>query len=447
MDVKKPIYCSLAFGSASINSYGEYIPCCNIRVYEWGMYKDRNTELSNILNQKSPKDRINAGNLRQLRRQLMKGEWPSVCYNCKEAEDAGVASMRNIWNRSLPEEIVPMVEHVDNKNIYYLDLTFSTKCNSKCMTCGPALSDFWEEEHTIIWELKDYQKEKYQRICIDDTTAQKIVEDFPNVENISFVGGEPTISEEHIRFLNLLVDSGRSKNIKLNYVTNLTGYNDEMVLLWKNFKSVFVSVSIDGYDKVNDYIRYPIKWSKCEQNVRRFLEMVRDSFNSKDPDKTEFSIGLSCTISMFNAIQSIDLFEFWFDTLTEYKTNKSTLAEHVGCFVNRVSSPIYTKVGLLSNEYRQRGIDKGKNLLDKIDNYIQQNPSNVVNKGIIDSIKLTMSWLEDEEITHPTIHANNKHLIHTSDEFRNRKLQDYIPELYEELQKVWGMYAKGPVKL
>ncbi len=428
MDVKKPIYCALAFGSVSINSHGEYIPCCNIRSDYWRRYQGKG------MPNDDPYIKINTPNLRQLRRELISGTWPKACLNCEKAEENGVESMRTIWNLSFNEKFkdgLPMIEQVSNRNIHYLDLTFSTKCNSKCMTCGPYLSDFWEEENEVIWKLKG-ENRTYRRICIDETTAEKIVRDFPNVEIISFIGGEPTISEEHIKFLNLLVDSGRSKNIKLNYVTNLTGFNDELTLLWENFKNVGLSVSIDGYGKVNEYIRYPFKWSKTETNLRMFLELCR-----KNPNK--FGIGLSCTISVFNTIQSMDLFEFWFDILNEYK-----LLQYVGCFVNRVTFPDYTRIGLLSKDYRHAGIEKGNRLLEKINNYIEQNPNDQINKGIIDSIKLTMTWLEeDEEIVDSNIYAKNKNLITESDKFRNRKMQDYIPELQHELEKMWDRYKEG----
>ncbi len=451
MDVKKPIFCGLAFGSASINSYGEYIPCCNIRTEHWNMYVHNPQIYDHGALNADPKGRINASNLRSLRKQLINGEWPKACYNCKEAEDAGVFSMRNIWNKTLTEEHnndIPMNEVVDPNQIYYLDLTFSTKCNSKCMTCGPDLSDFWQEEHEIIWSEKNYQKKTFKRICIDDDSAKKILRDFPNVRKISFIGGEPTISEEHIRFLKLLVENKRSKNIELNYVTNLTGFNDDMASLWKNFKAVFVSVSVDGYNRVNEYIRYPIKWNKCENNIRQFLKMAKESAdNSYYTDRTIFTIGLSCTVSVFNAVQCIDLFEFWFDMLTEYKTKKSSLVENVGCFANRVSWPQYIRIGLLSKEYRQSGINKGNLLLDKIKDYENNNPETKVNEGIIDSIKLVMTWLEDEEITDEKMHSTLRHLVTESDKFRNRKLKDYMPELQDELEKQWEKYARGTIQL
>ena len=435
MEVKKPIYCSLAFGSASINSYGEYIPCCGIRTNHWQMYKDGHFD-HGVLG-KDPHIRINAQNLVDLRKQLINGEWPKACGNCKEAEENGIGSMRTIWNKGLEEHVIPLVEHIDAKDIRYLDLTFGTKCNSKCMTCSAELSDFWTDEWNNIWAIRPEQQQSVKRVCIDDVTAQKLVDDFPNVTAISLIGGEPTISEEHIRFLKLLVDNGRSKNIRISYVTNLTGITDELVDIWKNFKAVHVSVSIDGYQKTNEYIRYPFKWTKIESNLRKFLSMVQESILSQDQDKTKFSIGLSCTVSLFNAIQCMDLFEFWLDTALEYKKPEGTLAHNVGCFVNRVSHPLYTLVSLLTPEYRQQGIVKGQKILDKVEKYLAEHPTEIINNGFIESVKIAIKWLEEPQTIDSTYLSQNKHFITKSDKFRNRHIKDYIPELYIELEKIW----------
>ena len=433
MEVKKPIYCSLAFGSASINSYGEYIPCCGIRTNHWKMYKDGHYD-HGVLG-KDPHIRINAHNLVDLRKQLINGEWPNACGNCKEAEENGIGSMRTIWNKGLQEHVIPLVEHVDAKDIRYLDLTFGTKCNSKCITCSVDLSDFWTEEWNKIWAIKPEQQFKHNRVCIDDTTARKLVEDFPNVTAVSLVGGEPTISEEHIEFLKLLIEKGRSKKIRLSYVTNLTGITDELIELWKQFGRVHVSVSIDGYQKTNEYIRYPFKWSKIESNLRTFLSMVKESID--DPNKTTFSIGLSCTVSLFNAIQCMDLFEFWLHLGLEYKKVGGTLAHDNGCFVNRVSHPLYALVSLLTPEYRKQGLIKGQELLNFIDNYLSEHPNETINHGLIESIKIVMRWLEEPQLIDSTYLSQGKHFITNSDKFRNRHIKDYIPELYNELEKIW----------
>lgn len=435
MEVKKPIFCALAFGSVSINAYGEYIPCCNIRTEHWKFYKDGHYDLNYLQN--DPHVKINALNLQEVRSSLINGEWPKVCTNCENAEKNNIGSMRTIWNRALAEHDIPMTENIESENVKYLDLTFSTKCNSKCMTCSNDLSDFWEDEYNVIWNVRPEQKKLVKRISINDTTTKKLVTDFKNFTHVSFIGGEPTLSEEHILFLKLLIEEGRSKDINISYVTNLTGITDELISLWKHFRKVHISVSIDGYGKVNEYIRYPFKWSKIESNLLTYIKMVHESELNNDSSKTQFSLGLSCTVSLFNAIQCIDLLEFWFKTLSRYKIPWGSLLRVAGCFVNRVTHPVYALVSLLNVEYRQIGIEKAEKLLAECNSFTKNNPEELINGGFLESIKLIISWLKEEQIINNAYLSQNKHFISESDKFRNRNLKDYIPELSEELEKIW----------
>jgi uncharacterized Fe-S cluster-containing radical SAM superfamily protein len=417
---KEPLFCALAFGSASVNSYGEYIPCCSIRTDKWKPCKQSDPKILEL----EPKDRINAPNLREVRRSLLEGEFPPACENCEIAETAGVNSMRNVWNNSLTDYDIPMEEYVDPDNIRFLDLTFSTKCNSKCMTCNADLSDFWEEEDSFIWNKKIVSR---NRVCIPDETAHKLAEQFSNVVRINFVGGEPTIAEEHVTFLRHLVAIDRSKDIVIGYVTNLTGMNTELIKLWREFKEIGGSVSIDGLGIVNEYIRYPVKWQKTDTNLRRYLQLLIN-------DRQGFMVGLSCTVSLFNAIQCVDLMEYWIDTLTEYDLHPEV---GVGIFLNRVSHPEYLTVNLLSPEYRQLGIDKAYKLLDKIDLY-NKTHAHPVDSASRQAVELLISWLSEPQIKDDAKLKKCKHFITYSDKFRKRELKDYIPELWEELEKLWN---------
>ena len=421
VDIKEPIYCSLAFGSVSINSYGEYIPCCNIRMEHFKLYQDHN--IKHLLSSE-PSDRINMGNLKKIRKDLSNGVWPLACQNCKNAEDNKVASMRTIWNNELPS--TPIAEVMDPLDVRYLDLTFGTKCNSKCMTCNLDLSDFWEEEYKIHYpETRD---RVINRVSISVETAQKLIDTFPNVQHISFIGGEPTISDEHIEFLKMLIVRGKSKNIGLSYVTNLTGVTEELLELWDKFYRVHISVSIDGFDKVNEYIRYPFKWSKTENSLKTILKLCQEH-----TDSHKYTMGLSCTHSVYNAIQAPDLIEYFYDTLKTYEcADGNTLLKHCGAFVNRVSSPKDAMVSNLSNKYRNIGIEKINRLLNKIQ--VDVDNGILVERGLIESVKLMCAWLAEpwsmDKTNIQTIHK----FINTSDTFRNRNINDYIPELMTEIE-------------
>ena len=426
--VDKPVFCAQAFGSVCINSSGEYIPCCNIRINEWQKDYSDKTKYPTVI------ENANNAGLRKLRKELSEGIYPDVCKNCIQAEDNGVESMRTIWNKALADCDIPMHEVLLPENVYYLDTTFSTKCNSKCMTCTPSSSDFWEKEHNFIWQA-NYRVDN--RINVNESMTNELLENFPNVVKISFVGGEPTISDEHFTYLERLVESDRSKNIKLNYVTNLTGVTAELLDIWKNFQEVHLNVSIDAYGKVNEYIRYPFKWSKVDSTLREILSLVQHSVNN--PGGTQFSAGLSATVSLFNAIQCFDLFDYYFDLLSQYSIhNEKTLASYCSIFVNYVTFPSFAMVNNLSTKYRHIGIIKGEALLDKLSKYSTEHPNEQLNQGMIESIKLAIEWLKEPYSNNHSHLVESKLFITRSDLFRNRHIKDYIPELFEELETLWN---------
>jgi sulfatase maturation enzyme AslB (radical SAM superfamily) len=400
MEVKEPIYCALAFGSASIDGRG-YKPCCNVRPNSW----------------KRNADHFNHANLIEIRELLTEGDWPKACYNCKEQEETSGTSMRTIWNDALKDYDIPVTSIVDPNNVYYLDLTFSNKCNSKCMTCNPDASDQWGKEYGVIWKGlineadKIQQTDNHLQIYIEESAAIDIYNTYPNVTRIAFVGGEPTIMEEHTKYCQQLIDGDRAKNITLSYVSNLTGITNKLLEMWTHFKEIHISLSIDGYGKVNDYIRYPFKWAKIEKNTRLLFDLRK-----KEPHK--YSLNLSHTVSVFNIIQSPKLLNWWCDLCDEYGCPRDV---RPGLFLNQVTEPIWAKTNIVSLEYRQQAIKEVEELKSKIATFN------------VDQLDILHSWLVEPQHASVLDAKRLYQLITGSDEYRNRKLKDYIPELAEEL--------------
>lgn len=402
--MKTPIHCSLVYNSVSMNSRGQYAPCCNIVSEKW-----EETTLVHL----RPKEKINSENLRNIRKQLQEGVWPEVCRNCELNERSDSFSMRTIWNNVLGSDEKYATEYVDPKNIKYLDLTFETICNSKCITCNAALSSFWEEESNHIFG----ENKKYNRLNIDKNEVDKLLEDFPNVEHISFIGGEPLLSDAHKEYLHKLILNNRSKNIRINYVTNLTIVDDELIELWAEFKSVTLSVSIDGYGKVNEYMRYPIKWNKTEENLRRYLSISKQR---NLENKNNFNINLSCTISTLNFIYVPMFIKMFYNICKEYE-------QRVSCFLNRVNYPDYMQLNLLPKKYRMECIDEINTFIDTLD------ADNHFDNIWIEVMKLFSSMCMEEETIDKDKLLELKEFIEKSDKFRNRHIENYIPEFWNIL--------------
>ena len=418
MAVKEPLYCALAFGSASIDGAG-YKPCCNF-------------QSSHDVEERAK--HINDNQLIKVRELLKNGSWPIGCKNCKDSEDSGSASMRTIWNKELGEDL-PLDTLLDPSNVRYLDLTFSNKCNSKCMTCSSSLSSLWGEEYDHIW--KDFpsviggvskkldKNNNYIAVYIDDTNVDELIIKYPNVVRISFVGGEPTIHEEGLRFCEELIRLDRAKNISISYVTNLTNLDDRLLDIWHKFKSVHVSVSIDGYGKVNEYIRYPIKWKKVEEHVRTMF-----GYTKKYPQK--YNISLSHTVSLFNINESPRLLEWWWDLCQEFNSDESYVFYSV--FLNKVWAPDHLKTNLLSTKFRELGLQNLNSLVQKIkDTATVRDNDHGFTEAFLDQLNILRSWLRETQVKTNARLKRCLYFIDSSDQFRKRTINDYLPDVYKEL--------------
>jgi len=398
MDKKTPIYCGLAFGSININVMGETQPCCS--TLNWKKDEESYNSILESINKKS---------LIEFREQLINGEWPEVCTRCKISENASNTSMRTGWNNHLPNSEIPMNKILNPNDIYFLDLSLGSKCNSKCMTCSWHSSTLWEEEHEYIFG----SLMKNPRSSITKEKIDELCNAFPNLNRIQFIGGEPTIMEEHMEFLQKLIEQGKSHNISLHYVTNLTGMSDKMISLWESFKYVHVGVSIDGYNKINDYIRYPVSWEKVEKNVRRYFQLVKEN-----PQR--HGISLSTTLSIFNSLGIHEVFSFWKRLTQEYKIPTSI---HIQNAVN----PDYVNCHILDLEYRQIEINNLKNMKEtwKDEEYLPN----------FDQFNTLIEWLEEPQDNKSDKFNRAKTFIEKSDKFRNRSIENYLPELFNYLFK------------
>lgn len=401
--VSKSIFCALACNGLSIKTNKSTAPCCGL--INWDTKPNSNN--AEIIQS------INGPEMQQLRSSLIEGVYPEVCVLCKDAENQGLNSMREIWNnyyKDAGHTDITMSAITDIEKIFAIEINTGTECNSKCMTCVPSCSNFWTDEYNSIW------KTNFKNFPQTFTTKQEtdqLLHMFPNLTKITFVGGEPMIGSINLNVLNFLIKTGRSKNIRLSYTTNLTGFTDDMYDLWKQFRSVNLNLSIDGYEKLNEYIRYPFKWDKIDSTLRRLIQLT---------DGRKLSISLSMTASAFNAHRTHELFEYWHDLVKHQPWQ-------TGIFVNFAANPDYVSLRNLPMEYREIGVIRLKELLKKLEN------GNDHSK-IIRAIESMIVFLQMPVLDHATknLVALN-YFIKRSDQYRNRNIKDYIPELEELLKE------------
>jgi len=115
-------------------------------------------------------------------------------------------------------------------------------------------------------------------IELDDDTWNILHKWIPYVRRVFMTGGEPTIIQKNLEYIDKIVSSGHSKDVELIFTTNATNINKKFREVGTEFKSVSYNVSIDAVGDLARYIRYPSDWKTIEQNLKSLGSGV--SFNT-----------------------------------------------------------------------------------------------------------------------------------------------------------------------
>jgi len=128
----------------------------------------------------------------------------------------------------------------------YLEISTSNRCNMKCVTCNDRFSNQFGD-------------------TIDNELPNPAL--YENLDRLKLLGGEPFLDKRNIA----IMESVPRHNIELWLVTNGSIWpNDYVRKLLNEFKNLVISVSIDGYGELAEYIREGTKWSRIERNMNRF---------------------------------------------------------------------------------------------------------------------------------------------------------------------------------
>lgn len=229
-------------------------------------------------------------------------------------------SKRNVLNNQFSDsEIQDIIDGKVKPFPKLLEVKLTSLCNLKCQTCGPENSTQFLAEKNPAAEpyLKPFRKAF--KIYLDTGALpflQSILDNLPEVEVLEFYGGEPFMIKDHKWFLNEIIKTGRAKDIHLRYITNGTIYDDDYPSLFREFKSIIISVSVDSLHTKNDFIRLNSKWDDLLANILKFEQMLHNG-------EIE-SLNLNTTISVLNVMDYFDFITFFDDAFTKH--NRLTLS-------------------------------------------------------------------------------------------------------------------------
>jgi hypothetical protein len=414
----EPLYCALAFNSISFGAHGGSRPCCAVDTYYWSETKNKLSEFDNEL-----LPWFNNKEMVELRQDLLDGKWNPICNLCKIREDAGQASTREIFNHTLSEveertgrdwhETTAEIDDLDN--IFLLDITVGNKCNSACLMCNSSASTLWLKEQTDLnggkspWHLDP--------MWFADEHVPNLVDNLTNLTDIQFVGGEPTINDDHVALLERLIEQGRAKDISLGYVTNLTNISKELTDLWHHFGTKHITISVDGVGKVNEYQRYPFTWQKVVSQ----LENIKNITNTG-----QFFVGLSLTVTSLSILNLDEVIEWWEDQVLSNSSFQTSLP-HIQCVNNPAKfDPLYMpaamKLECENTMQRIEALCERRGLGDKYAPAIHNIRTNILRKQV-NAEEKNRHW------------NAMKVFVDRLDKYRKRNIFDYLPFM----KKYWDL--------
>jgi len=244
-------------------------------VYPWILYNNDRGYLSScarsdlkITEESSDLDWKNNPEYVKLRNKMLKGErLYDNCKKCYDYEDRGLDSYRK--HDSLDYLAILNINSIDDLNKitdpYFYEIRLSNKCNLMCRMCTPIYSHLLADEFNEHPELVT----KFQ------TSSQATV--YTNIDVIRYntltekhtvylTGGEPTIMKQVYNFMQKCIDHKKT-DFQLTIGSNMQFLSSKFLNLAKHFKNLHFSVSIDGFGKTNDYIRWLSNFDTIMKNV------------------------------------------------------------------------------------------------------------------------------------------------------------------------------------
>ena len=286
-------YCPLIFNEIYADSSGEYRLCCHARSTETSRkYKSQTHK---------PFEYFNSPEMEDKRDKVLSGTKLPECITCYKQEEVNPDG-ESYRQRKLRQYSYELPTHVDKVN---LKLRINgSYCNLSCYMCIPYNSSTRRNEMNKIypegWDF--FSTSKF--VSVKHKEYEMIVEDILNnigkVDTIHITGGEPLQLPNHWKLIDR-IPKEHAKNIKLVYDTNLTELrykNHSVYDIEDKFKSVYWGVSCDHFQDKLSWIRYPIDVKQFEKNLK---EMLDSGFNAN----------ISCTISLLNVFDLIDINNYY----------------------------------------------------------------------------------------------------------------------------------------
>lgn len=304
IQVNDKTFCIMPFIHMSTMPNGEYRLCCRsqrvgeVNHSEYVKQFGIDDTVPDITNETTPKKIFQGELYNTIRQELISGVRHHRCSACWNLEDRGIVSLRQSQNVERVQRYATRVkEFVETGtmpwNVPILELKLSNICNLRCRMCFPKDSTPWvstwehikhihsdgdRKYHERVFELNNLKNKPILNLFDSNPeVVDDLLENLANIEELEFAGGEPLLDPLHFKIINSIK---HPEKVILKYSTNLTNLEFKsgrnILDIWKKFKGIRLTISIDGPEHLNNVIRKNSNWSDIKRNINLCKEHLGD---------------------------------------------------------------------------------------------------------------------------------------------------------------------------
>ncbi len=412
--------CPALWNHIAIQQNGDYRVCCQCTYPPYGKPIKDNQAMN--VQEYSIGEVRNSDLHKKIRLQMVNDIEPEECKLCFDQERLNLTSRRQYLKESYNTEY----SLIDNQGsidlnihkIKSIDVRFGNLCNMKCRSCGPTDSSLWyedigqlnENKEIDFYTTKNYKLELKNNVWTlnnddffwyeEDKFWQAAESFLHSVDRIYITGGEPFINKAHWKLLDLAINLGVSKNILLEYNSNMSKLPANCFDIWKQFKRVDIGCSIDAVGDLAYYMRFPVKWDIIEKNIQTLSVSDTKNIYAK----------FAPTISVFNILGFLDVVEL------QHKYKSPVIRRNAPSF-HMLVNPEWYNVQILPLETK-------KMIIERYNKWYSEDSWKMAFKSNFDKI---LDYMMQEDRSHliPTFIEITRSL----DRIRNQNLANTIPWL------------------
>ena len=297
-------YCPMPFIGSSLQSDGLVLPCgqyMNVAPYKGKSITEAREQMQCI------------------RKTMLDGNHDSGC-QCPAEEAAGLPSMRQDALAKFGVQSFGQLKTVE--------IFFDNVCNLKCRMCSSTHSHLWYEEEKELYGVT-YNPTKYTKSNLSNEI------DVTKLQEIKIYGGEPLQSQDAEVFFKRLLDEATVENLTIEMSTNATLIPQKYTLeVFKRCKNLKVNLSIDGYGKLNEFIRSGCNWESMLKVMDWFHTLI-------DERQDNTLIQVHSALGVYNINLIDELHSFIKQTYPKFNTT-----------VQMIQYPTYLNIQNMPNDYK-----------------------------------------------------------------------------------------------